>query len=82
MINDALYVRSRKTGDSIKLPGRPSKSLKKLFIDEKIPAADRSSVPVIADAGFVAAVYGFGVDVRFMAADGDEVFEITIKEKQ
>ena len=82
MINDALYVRSRKTGDSIKLPGRPSKSLKKLFIDEKIPAADRSAVPVIADAGSVAAVYGFGVDVRFMAADGDEVFEITIKEKQ
>ncbi|MBE6991776.1 MAG: tRNA lysidine(34) synthetase TilS [Ruminococcaceae bacterium] len=82
MIDGALYVRSRKTGDRIKLPGRPSKSLKKLFIDEKIPAADRSTVPVIADACSVAAVYGFGVDERYLAVDGDEVLEITITEKQ
>ena len=81
MIDDALCVRSRKTGDRIKLPGRPSKSLKKLFIDEKIPAVDRSAVPVIADACSVAAVYGFGVDESFLPNDGDEVFQITITEK-
>lgn len=81
MIDGALYVRSRKTGDSIKLPGRPSKSLKKLFIDEKIPASDRSGVPVIADTRSVAAVYGFGVDVSFLPTDGDEFFEITLSEK-
>lgn len=82
MIDGALCVRPRKTGDTIKLPARPSKSLKKLFIDEKIPAVDRSSIPVIVHGCSVAAVYGFGVDERFIPRDGDEIFEITITEKR
>ncbi len=81
MIDGALYVRSRRTGDRIKLPGRPAKSLKKLFIDEKVPAGIRGSIPVIASADAVAAVYGFGVDESYLPADGDEMIQITIRNR-
>ena len=39
-----------------------TKTLKKRFIDRKIPQWERSAVPVIADDGGVLAVYGFGAD--------------------
>lgn len=41
-------VRSRQAGDEIRLPGG-TKSLKKLMIDRKIPAAQRPFIPVLAD---------------------------------
>ena len=55
----AVVVRSRQTGDQLRLPGG-TKSLKKLLIDRKIPAARRSFVPVLADDGGVLGVYGIG----------------------
>ena len=54
-------VRSRAEGDQIRLPGG-TKSLKKLFIDRKIPAHLRMQIPVIADENGVAAVCGIGAD--------------------
>ena len=56
---DAPVIRSRAEGDAIVLPGG-SKSLKKLFIDRKIPADQRNRIPVIADSAGVAAVIGIG----------------------
>lgn len=55
-----LYLRSRQSGDSIRLSGG-SKSLKKLFIDRKIPASDRSRIPVLSDEAGILGVYGIGV---------------------
>ena len=40
------------------------KSLKKRFIDRKIPQWERPAVPVIADEQGVLAVYGFGPDEK------------------
>ena len=57
-----VYIRSRQTGDAIRLPGG-TKSLKKLFIDRKIPAAQRDSVPVICDDLGILAVGGIGVNL-------------------
>ena len=54
-------LRSRAEGDTITLSGG-TKTLKKLFIDKKIPAAQRNRIPVIADDLGVAAVIGIGVD--------------------
>lgn len=54
-----LVLRSRKEGDHITLSGG-TKSLKKLFIDRKIPASRRSCIPVIADDLGVVAVADFG----------------------
>lgn len=54
-----MIIRSRIAGDSMRLPGG-TKSLKKLFIDKKIPAAYRNRIPIVADDSGVIAVYGFG----------------------
>ena len=56
-----MIVRSRQSGDELTTSGG-TKSLKKRFIDRKIPQFERSAVPVIADEAGVLAVYGFGVD--------------------
>ena len=57
-----VVVRSRQSGDEMRLSGG-TKSLKKLFIDRKIPAHLRSSVPVVADDAGVIGVYGIGVNL-------------------
>ena len=62
----AVIVRARQAGDAICLWGG-TKSLKKLFIDQKIPAQERSRIPVIADAQGVLAVYGIGADRQKLA---------------
>ena len=54
-----VTVRSRQSGDSMRLSGG-TKTLKKLFIDRKIPASERHRIPVIADGRGVLVVYGFG----------------------
>jgi len=58
-VQGSLVLRSRKEGDSIKLPGG-TKSLKKLMIDKKIPASQRDRIPVLADDAGVVAVVGIG----------------------
>lgn len=54
-----LVLRSRLPGDTMRLSGG-SKSLKKLYIDKKIPAHRRSATAVIADDEGVLCVYGIG----------------------
>ena len=56
-----LVVRSRREGDALTTKGG-TKSLKKRFIDRKIPQWERLAIPVIADDAGVLAVYGFGPD--------------------
>ena len=62
-----LWLRPRQAGDSIRLPGG-SKSLKKLFIDRKIPAAQRLRIPVVCDEQGVLGVYGIGANHDRVAA--------------
>lgn len=59
-----VLLRSRRNGDEIRLPGG-TRSLKKLYIDRKIPAAQRPALPVLADDRGVLAVFGIGADVRY-----------------
>lgn len=56
-----MVLRSRQSGDEIRLSGG-TKSLKKLFIDRKIPASRRNLVPILADEEGVLAVCGIGVN--------------------
>lgn len=58
-----LVVRSRQTGDELTLPNGHRRSLKKLFIDQKIPRLERDTVPVVADNTGVIAVAGLGFNV-------------------
>ena len=61
-----LVLRFRQTGDSIRLSGG-SRSLKKLFIDRKIPAASRDRIPVIADDLGLVGVCGIGASLERQA---------------
>lgn len=56
-----VTLRSRLPGDEMRLSGG-TKSLKKLFIDKKIPFSQRLSVPVLADEQGVLGVYGIGAN--------------------
>lgn len=55
-------LRCRQAGDEIRLSGG-SKSVKKLFIDRKIPAVRRLRIPVLADDAGVLGIYGIGVNL-------------------
>ena len=80
-IEGTLTLRPRWTGDTIKLPGRSRKTLKKLFIDEKIPLTCRALLPILADDAGVLAAASFGPDVSRLAQPGEEAFEITLKKE-
>ena len=55
-----LSLRCRREGDSIRLSGG-TKSVKKLFADRKIPAAQRQRIPILADDAGILGIYGIGV---------------------
>ena len=58
----ALILRFRQSGDSIRLSGG-TRSLKKLFIDRKIPAASRDRIPIIADSRGILGIRGIGASL-------------------
>ena len=55
-----MLLRPRQSGDTIRLKGG-TKSLKKLFIDRKIPASERGYIPVLCDTQGILGVYSIGV---------------------
>ena len=69
-----IILRPRNSGDSIRLSGG-TKTLKKLFIDRKIPAPNRQMIPVVTDDAGVLGVYGIGADQSRVAADVQIRFE-------
>lgn len=68
-----IYIRSRQEGDAMRLPGG-KKTLKRLFIDRKIPASQRDSVPVFADEQGPLAVLGVGINLDRKAMNGSGVY--------
>ena len=82
VIYGRIIIRPRAPGDEISIQGRRgTKTLKKLFIEERVPANKRGLVPVIADEAGVLAVAGMGIDRRAYPLPGDEVIKITLEEK-
>ena len=67
-----LWLRSRQTGDEITLSGG-TKTLKKLWIDRKIPASRRNRIPVLADDAGVVAVWGIGPNRKRLTDTGVEI---------
>jgi len=61
-----MVLRHRQSGDTIRLSGG-TKELKELYIDRKIPAAQRLSIPVIADDKGVLGVCGIGANQMRLA---------------
>ena len=67
-----IIVRSRQAGDKMRLSGG-TKTLKKLFIDRKIPEHERMSVVVIADDQGVLGVCGIGANLDRTANAGIQI---------
>ena len=67
-----MIVRSRKNGDTMRLHGG-TKKLKEIYIDRKIPAAYRMSVPVVADEQGVLGVYGIGANLDAVSQEGVQI---------
>ena len=70
-----LVVRSWRFGDRYRPPGLGGRGrkLQDLFVDRKVPRAERTRVPIVADAeGRVIWVIGFGVSHDFRASEGNE----------
>ncbi len=81
-LSEPYFMRSRKEGDSITLLKRSvTKTLKKLFNEEKIPAEKRNEIAVLESGGKVIWVEGFGVNAPCRISDKTEkVAIIKIKE--
>ena len=67
-----LVLRTRAPGDRLTLPGRPTKTLKKWYIDEKIPRHLRDALPVLADEDGVVAAAGLGPQADRVAPAGTD----------
>ena len=63
-----VVLRSRQAGDSIRLNAGTC-TLKKLFIDRKIPAHQRLHIPVLADEQGVLGVWSIGTNVDRLATE-------------
>ena len=76
-----ITVRPRREGDAIRLFGKSAKkTLKKLFIERRIPAWKRALVPVVADDAGVLAVYGLGMGDRAVPEKGDAAVQISFED--
>lgn len=67
MVGRIPVFRPRKTGDMLTLPDGRCVTLKKLFLDRRLPQPVRDRVPVLELDGQVIAVAGFGADPRWTA---------------
>lgn len=78
-----ITVRPRNPGDKIRLMGRAcTKTIKKLFIEEKVPEHLRDRIPVFADENGVIAIMGFGIAERCNPGRGDEILSIIISKTE
>lgn len=75
-------IRPRREGDAITLGPRPEKSLKRLMIDARVPAALRERIPVLSLGGRVAAAGAFGPDRAFLAEPGQPAVHIILKTEE
>lgn len=73
-----IQLRSRRTGDRLKRPGRSGKTVKKLLIEEKIPLRYRETLPVLEVSGQVAAVAALGPDIAYVPQRGEKSWKILI----
>ena len=79
LINSGLTIRGYRTGDSISPVGRDwTKTLKKLYVEMKVPRRDRAHRPVIASQSGVCAIPGYKADKKY-AADSPPALKVTFR---
>ena len=78
MITQSI-LRPRRSGDRMSTDGVHTKTLKKLFIERRVPRAQRGVTAVLASGSNVLAVAGIGADVRYIPAAGEPAVLIQIE---
>ncbi len=73
-ISNDVFLRNRLDGDAYKLPNRPSKTLKKLFNEYKIPLYDREKMVILADDENIIWTEYFGVANAYKVDSKTEKF--------
>ena len=81
-LSGALTLRPRQAGDILALPGRRSKSLKKLMIEEKLPRRDRERIPVLDAGGALVAVAGLGPQRDYLAKPGELALALRFQKEE
>lgn len=78
-----LQLRTRQTGDRLRLAKRPEKTVKKWCIDEKIPKNNRDTLPVfVKSSSSVVAVALLGTQVGYHPNEGQYGFFIEGKREK
>jgi len=78
-----ISLRQRKTGDKISLVGRNgTRSLKKLFIDDKLTQTQKSQTLVFSDDFGVVAVDGYGCDKRVAWEDNTKNILVILRQNR
>ncbi len=78
-ICSVMHCSGRKSGDSFSPAGRGcTKTLKKLFLERRMPQSERDRTVVIRDGDKIAAVSGFGIDSFYQCSPGDTAMKIEI----
>ena len=57
-LGDVLFIRNREPGDRVQLSSGGHKSVKKLFIDQKVPQPERHKVPMVISDGQIVWIPG------------------------
>ena len=81
-INGLIHLRNRLSGDKIKLPRRPTKKIKSLMQETRLPAEKRDEVVVLADDLGPFWVCGVGGDARVLADEGTENLILIFQKKK
>lgn len=82
-ISGGLVVRTKEQGDEIRLANRGvTKTLKKIFTEQKIPIVERKNLPVAVDDMGLIWVYGVGVADRVKVDNNTENVIIFESQKQ
>lgn len=71
-IKDTLSVRNRLPGDYVTLKGGGRKSLKSLFIDEKIPRWERDKIPLLAEGSHILWIIGGRISEYYRVTEQTE----------
>lgn len=78
-IKGTLSVRSRRPGDYISLPGGGRKPVGRYFIDQKIPAARRGEISLLAEGNHVLWIIGYRISEYYkVTEDTKTILQVTV----
>ncbi|MBR5474332.1 MAG: tRNA lysidine(34) synthetase TilS [Lachnospiraceae bacterium] len=80
-IKDCVTIRHRREGDYLSIAPTGTKSLRRFFIDNKIPREERESCTLVADGSHILWVVGYRISEEYkVTRQTKTILEITIKE--